>query len=231
MTVIWIISTQRGNPIPATRLFRNEFKVSFLDVSHVLPSEGSIRGLGSAWGDYDNDGFQDLFIANNIGKNLLFHNEGNGSFKQITESPVVSEGRASADCAWADYDNDGDLDLIVSNGIFSEFEESCELFRNDGGTNNWILLKLSARFPTGPPLGPRSGHGRRFDGQGMTQLREIHGGGHGNAQPDMRVHFGLGDATTIDTLRIEWPSGQVQEMRNVAANQFLTVTEEGSVAP
>jgi len=62
----------------------------------------------------------------------------------------------------------------------------------------------------------------------MTQLREIHGGGDGNAQADMRVHFGLGDATTIDTLRIEWPSGHVQEMSDVAANQFLTIIEDAA---
>ena len=81
---------------PSNRLYCNEFKVNFLDVSHLLSSGGSTRGCGSAWGDYDNDGYEDLFIANNGGKNLLYHNEGNGSFRRITESPLVSEGGASA---------------------------------------------------------------------------------------------------------------------------------------
>ena len=207
---------------PSSLLFRNDGWARFIDVTHVLPSEGSIRGFGSTWGDFDNDGHLDLFIANHIGKNLLFHNEGTGSFRRITDSPVVSEGHPSTTCAWADYDNDGDLDLIVANGLWSEFEESCELFRNDGGTNNWIHLKLVGTISNRSAIGAKIWARAVIDSQSMTQLREIHGGVDGL---DLRVHFGLGDATTINSLRIEWPSGQVQEIRDVAANQFLTITE------
>ncbi|RKX32438.1 MAG: hypothetical protein DRP71_11995 [Verrucomicrobia bacterium] len=216
-------------PDPSSRLYKNEFGgKSFLDVSLKLPSVGSIRALSSAWGDYDNDGFQDLFITNQIGKNLLFHNEGNANFRQITKSPVVSGTHRSGGCAWADYDNDGDLDLFVSNGYLSDLEESCELFRNDGGTNNWIQVKLVGTVSNRSAIGAKVLVWATIDGRHMTQLREIHGGGDGNAQADMRVHFGLGDATTIDTLRIEWPSGHVQEMSDVAANQFLTIIEDAA---
>ena len=62
----------------------------------------------------------------------------------------------------------------------------------------------------------------------MMQLREIQSGGQAQNGTDQRVHFGLGDAEVIEVLRIEWPSGHVQELRNVAANQFLTITEEGN---
>jgi hypothetical protein len=214
-------------PDPSSRLYRNEFGgKSFLDVSLKLPSVGSIRALSSAWGDYDNDGFQDLFIANQIGKNLLFHNEGNANFRQITEGPIVSEDHRSGGGAWADYDNDGDLDLFVSSGYLSELEESCELFRNDGATNNWIHLKLVGTVSNRSAIGAKVWARATIDGRNTIQLRQIHGGGDGNCQTDLRVHFGLGDATTIDSLRIDWPSGHVQELSDVAANQFLTVTED-----
>ena len=95
----------------------------FRDVSHVLPSEDRLRAMSVAWGDYDNDGYQDLLIANFIGENRLYHNDGGGSFSRITESPVERSGNTSSGCAWVDYDNDGDLDVFVSNGMWSTFDQ------------------------------------------------------------------------------------------------------------
>ena len=209
-------------------LYQNDGHGHFRDVAELAGVSDDGYCKGAVFGDIDGDRYPDLFVSNFGSANRLYHNEGNGTFTRITESPLVSEGGASSDCAWTDYDNDGDLDLIVSNGMFSEFEESCELFRNDGGTNHWIVLKLIGTVSNRSAIGAKVWARATIRGQSMSQLREIHGGGQGNAQPDMRVHFGLGDATTVDTLRIEWPSGQVQEMRNVASNQFLTITEGGS---
>jgi hypothetical protein len=78
--------------------------------------------FGAAWGDYDNDGFLDLFVAvNNFGNDWLYHNNGNGSFTKITSGPVVTSGANGNNCSWADYDNDGFLDLYVSNSDQNDF--------------------------------------------------------------------------------------------------------------
>ena len=75
---------------------------------------------GSSWGDFDNDGDLDLFVANGgfLGSwnNLLYRNEGSGDFVKITSGPVVDDGRSSRSGSWGDFDNDGDLDLFVANG-------------------------------------------------------------------------------------------------------------------
>jgi len=214
-----------GTWAPA-RLYLNEGEAGFVRQANiVLPDGGSTRPVGLAWGDYDNDGHQDLFISNSEENNLLYHNDGDGSFTLITESPVVSADLDSGGSAWVDYDNDGDLDLFVANGFLSNSEQSCELSRNDGGTNNWIILSLVGIASNRSAIGAKVRAQATIDGKEITQLREIYGGGNGQSQADMRVHFGLGDATSVDTLRIEWPSGAVQVLRDVAAKQFLEIEE------
>ncbi len=85
--------------------------------------------LGASWGDYDGDGYADLFVANNQKQNLLFHNEGNGSFTKITAGEIITDQAISYSATWGDYDNDGDLDLFVANRGGGNF-----LYRNDGAS-------------------------------------------------------------------------------------------------
>jgi hypothetical protein len=211
---------------PSFRLYYNEFKTRFRDMTHLLPTAGKIRGAGSAWGDYDNDGFQDLFITNNTGKNLLYHNDGNGAFSLVTESPLVKEGRSSSSSAWVDFDNDGDLDLMVANGMYASFEQSCEFYLNEGGSNHWIILSLVGTISNRSAIGTKVWARANIQQQELIQLREVYGGGQGNTQSDPRVHFGLGDAAVVDSLRIEWPSGIIQELENVAADQIVKIVEK-----
>jgi hypothetical protein len=216
---------------PSIRLYTNESNGRrFLDTTHRLPPTGSIDGLNACWGDYDNDGFEDLYVTNHGGRNLLYHNEGEGTFKQVTSSPLTQDGGPAFACSWVDYDNDGDLDLMFSSGMWSEFEDTCHLYRNEGNSNHWIALTLEGTVSNRTAVGAKVWAITRINDQNQSQLREIHGGGS-----DPRAHFGLGSATTIDTLRIEWPSGIVQEFHDVAADQFLTITEsapaEGVAGP
>lgn len=213
---------------PNNRLFYNEFGGRFFDASYKLPSDGLIHGMGASWGDYDNDGYLDLYVSNNGGPNLLYHNEGDGNFLRVKDGPLVNRPNPSCGGTWIDYDNDGDLDLMVSNGVWAEFEYTCELYRNEGNSNHWISLTLIGTISNRSAMGAKVWVSARISGEYLSQLREICGGGHGNNQPDPRAHFGLGDATTIGLIRIEWPSGIVQELHDVAADQFLTITEEST---
>jgi Ca2+-binding RTX toxin-like protein len=132
----------------------------------------------------------------------------------------------------ADYDLDGFLDLFVANGyvegtpLFSE-EGPYELFRNQGNSNNWLQIDLEGVESN------RDGIGAQvfLTAGGKTQLREQTGGFHKWSQDHQRIHFGLAQNTEVDLLEIRWPSGTVQQLENIAANQLIKVIEEGGTPP
>jgi hypothetical protein len=179
------------------------------------------------WIDYDNDGFLDLFSANDGGQNnSLYHNNGDGTFNKITTGSLVNDGGKSAGCAWADYDNDGFLDLFVANwqGSGPNF-----LYRNNGNTNHWLKVKCVGTASNRAGIGAKVRVRATIRTADMWQLREI-SGGTGFGQTSLLAHFGLGDAATADTVRIEWPSGATQELHGVSVNQTLTVVEPPKMA-
>ena len=165
-------------PDSGVQLYRNDQNRLFRNVSHVMPSEDRLRPMSVAWGDYDNDGYQDLLVANFIGENRLYHNDGGNSFSRITESPVERSGNTSSGCAWVDYDNDGDLDVFVSNGMWATFDQSCELLRNEGSPNNWIVVKLTGTVSNRSAIGAKVWAQATIRGNPAMQLREVQSGGH-----------------------------------------------------
>jgi enediyne biosynthesis protein E4 len=174
------------------------------------------------WIDYDNDGYLDLFSANAGGQNnTLYHNSEEGTFTKVTTGSIVNDGGNSAGCAWADYDNDGYLDLFVANwqGSRPNF-----LYRNNGNTNHWLKVNCIGGASNRNGIGAKVRAYATIGGKAFWQLREISGGtGFGQTTP--LAHFGLGDAPKVEKLRIEWPSGIVQELSNVEVNQVLNVVE------
>ena len=219
----------------SNRLYRNDGPSGFVRITEGAVVNDGGSSIGAAWGDYDNDGYLDVFVSNDFGENnFLYHNEGDGTFSPVTEGAVVSDGGRSWGCAWADYDNDGDLDLFVSNGAVNGFSlppaEPNFLYRNDGGTNNWMILKLVGTASNRSAIGAKVRVLATIGGKSVWQLREISGGSGWCSQNDLRAHFGLGDAKTVETVRVEWPSGIVQELKNVSARQFLTITEHQEAA-
>jgi hypothetical protein len=181
--------------------------------------------VGCAWGDYDNDGFLDLYVCCQLGqKNALYHNNGDGTFTRITTGSPVNDVGNSVSCAWGDYDNDGFLDLFVGNGAFGNVSQHNFLYRNDGNSNSWVKIKLLGTVSNRAAIGTKVRVRATIHGKTISQLREVSSGSGFAGQIGM-AHFGLGDATNIDLMRIEWPSCAVQEFSNLPVKQVLTIRE------
>ena len=202
-------------------LYHNEGDNFFVDTT--IPAgiaEHTHRYLG--WGigflDYDNDGYKDIFVANghtmdNIAEvdrstttpqqNRLFRNLGNGEFVDVTAH--IGAGfalrKTSRAAAFGDYDNDGDIDILITN-----WNQTPDLLRNDGGNeNNWVQVQAIGTKSNRSAIGARI---RVVTGE-HTQYAEVKSSGSYLAFSDLRVHFGLKDADNIDLLEIRWPSGVV----------------------
>lgn len=178
------------------------------------PAETSGRPhTGAAWGDFDNDGYLDLFVAHypldQGGSDCLFHNQRNGTFTRIYDGEVVKDAGHGRGCGWADFDNDGFLDLFVSNGPDDAASpgELNFLYRNDakanGKANAWLLVRLVGTVSNRSAIGAKIRARATVWANDMWQLREISEGSGMCSQNDLRAHFGLSDATQVDTLRIE----------------------------
>jgi hypothetical protein len=209
------------------RLLRNEGEGRWSSMPLGLSNESG----GGAWGDYDNDGDLDLFISRGrivTTTNLFYANNGDGTFTQVTWGSLANERGRSRSSAWADYDNNGFLDLLVTGR--DGFPDV--LYRNHGNGNHWVSFKLVGTASNRSAIGAKVRVRVTIFGKTYWQLREI---GTGNiAQNDLRPHFGLGDAPLATTVRIEWPSGAVEEFSNLARDQFYTIVEpslRGAMTP
>jgi enediyne biosynthesis protein E4 len=207
-------------PVPAANfLYHNNGDGNFTRITNNIAARELGNWAVGAWGDYDNDGFIDLFVTDVAAKNALYHNNGDGSFTKITAGSPANDIGSSFGCSWGDYDNDGFLDLFVAN----RDSRNNFLYRNNDNSNAWLKVKLVGTQSNRSGIGAKLRVTAKIRGNSIRQLRQISGGGFG--QSTLLAHFGLGDATNIDTVRIEWPSGTVQEFHDVEVKQFLTVTE------
>ena len=218
-------------------LYRNNGDGTFTDViyeAHLGKESYLFVGFGTGFFDADNDGWRDIFIANgHIIDNIedthgvltyrqpdqIFRNQGNGTFQEVSasagdyfQSTAVSRG-----ALFGDYDNDGDVDMLVtqSNGPVT-------LLRNETGTqHNWVRIKtvgiISSRDGTGTRVTLRAG--------GHTQIQEINRGASYLSSHDGRLHFGLGVHTTVDRLEVRWQSGVVQVFENLLTNREHVISE------
>ena len=209
-------------------LYANDGAGNFTKITvGVVVSDGGISH-GASWGDYDNDGDLDLFVANwEYQNNFLYANNGDGTFERVTFYLVASSDDSSFSGVWGDYDNDGDLDLFVTNW----HGENNFLYQNNGNTNSWININAVGTISNSSGIGAKVRVRATIDGASVWQLREISGLTGWGSQNSLNAEFGLGDATIIDSIKIEWPSGLMQVLTDVEVNQFLTITEhleEGS---
>ncbi|PYI84473.1 MAG: hypothetical protein DME26_13260 [Verrucomicrobia bacterium] len=206
-------------------LYHNNGDGTFTKITDGAIVNDGGNSRDAAWGGYDNDGYLDLFVANRAFSNdFLYHNNGDGTFTRVTTGAPATDGASSVGCAWGDFDKDGFLDLAVTSGGVLSMEAN-RLYRNVGNSNSWIVLKLIGTVSNRAAIGAKVRLRSMLNGRMQWPLCEISAGHCRGSQNDLCVHFGLGDATNIDTVRIEWPSGTVQELRDVAVKQFLTITE------
>lgn len=227
---LFVTGMEMGN-----RLYHSLGKGAFTNVTAgpMLPPPSGGGSRACAWGDYDNDGYLDLYVCSYNAFNRLFHNNGNGTFTQILIGAPVDEGNAYIycnSCGWADYDNDGFLDLFVTRASDTAGPVSNLLYHNDGNTNGWLKVKLVGQASNRSGIGAKVRVHATIGGKTFWQMREVSSGGGRWVQP-LVAHFGLGDAINVDVLRVEWPSGIVQTLTNVAPRQTLTVVEHQVPGP
>lgn len=195
-------------------------------------SQQNSWSIGSAFFDSDNDGDLDLYVANGFGPfssakqvNLFYTNDGAGNFTLDSNEPIVLDSGWAYGTAVGDYDNDGDMDLAIAR--WQNETEPNSLFRNnaDANGNSWLLLDCIGTVSNNSAVGARVKARAVINGNPVWQTREISSQSGYCGQNDMRVHFGLGDATLVDTLLIRWPSGQADTFLNVLPDQILTAIE------
>jgi hypothetical protein len=212
-------------------LYHNEGNGLFVDEApRSTIGRSSLLSLtfGLFFFDYDLDGRADLFAANGhideeIGRvqpkiqfrqlPLLFRNEANGRFADVTKAAGLTRPYAARGAAYADYDRDGDLDVVVTNN-----HGPAVLLRNEGGNgNNYLSLRLEGRKSNRNALGAVVRMGK--------QWQTVTSGASYCSQSDLALTFGLGKAATAAKVEIEWPSGKRQTLTNVAARQHLVIVE------
>jgi hypothetical protein len=227
-------------------LYHNLGGASFEDVTFPAGLGGHTQYLG--WGcgflDMDNDGWADILICNGhvypeveqlrseagyAQRKLLYQNLHNGRFADVSlqAGPGVSDLSASRGAAFGDFDNDGDTDVVVNT-----VNDYPQLLRCDSKLgNNWIKIRTIGTKSN------RSGIGARViclthppgESKPHRQIDEVRSGGGYFSQNDLRVHFGLGRAEKVSLLEIHWPSGQVDTLKDIRANQLIFVKEDEGI--
>jgi len=239
-----IVKTNFAGDTPS--LFRGTGGMNFEDVTFAAGLGVNTRFLG--WGvgffDFDNDSWPDILICNGhvypeveqlkteaayAQRKVLFKNLRNGKFEDITADagPGMTELAPARGAAFGDYDNDGDVDVVVN----------CvnvvpQLLRCDSTLkNNWIKVKCVGVKSNRTAINTRL-HvvTKGSDGKPHQQVDEVRSGGGYFAQNDLRIHFGLGEAKTVEELNVRWPTGETQTFKNLAANK-LYIIKEGEAEP
>ncbi|MGC2766796.1 MAG: CRTAC1 family protein [Candidatus Acidiferrum sp.] len=221
-------------------LWINEGKGEFQDmtVASGLGETSDMSGWGNGIADFDNDGWKDLFVAranvmDNISEqnparrypepNTIFRNLGNGKFADVSAQagPDLQREGAHRGVAFGDLDNDGRVDMVVSvlNGPVKLFHNTTQ------NSNHWILLKLVGTKSNRMGIGAQI---KITTDDGNKQWNEVTTAVGYASSSDPRLHFGLGKNEKIKEIEIRWPSGIKQTLKNVSADQILTIEEPKS---
>ncbi len=209
-------------------LYHNDHNGNFSKVENTPISIPVASSPGACWADYDNDGYLDLFVGNHHGAtSFLYHNNGDGNFTRVTTGSLVNDPGEAQGGAWADINNDGFPDLFVPN-IRNNVKNF--FYLNNGNSNAWLTVHCQGRLSNRAAIGAKIKVLATINGKRMWQLRAVSGGGSLGNQDDLRCGFGLGNATNVETVRVEWPSGIVQEVHQVAPRQILQLREPSKVS-
>jgi enediyne biosynthesis protein E4 len=235
-----LIKTNFAGDTPS--LYHNLGGASFEDTTFTagLGAHTQFLGWGCGFFDMDNDGWADILICNGhvypeveqlkteagyAQRKLVYQNLHNGHFADISfeVGPGISEPSASRGAAFGDFDNDGDIDVVVNT-----VNDYPQLLRCDSKLNNkWIKIRTIGTKSNRSGIGARLVCTTHIPGEAKPhqQIDEVRSGGGYFSQNDLRVHFGLGNTEKVDVLEIRWPSGQVDTLKDIKANQLIFVKE------
>jgi hypothetical protein len=207
------------------RLYRNNGDGSFTKITSDPVVTYNHWAGGAGFGDFDNDGNPDVFIGGYDGVNLLFRNNGNGTFTKIDTGSVVNDGGYKMGAMWGDYDNDGDLDLFTARNNY--FSGNNSLYMNTGNNNKWINIKCLGTVSNKAGLGAKVFCRAMINSSVKRQMQVVSSqtGGANSGMSSLNAEFGLGNASVIDSLIIQWPSGIIDRYTGVAVNRFVTAIE------
>jgi hypothetical protein len=193
-------------------------------------------GWGTGFLDLDNDGWLDLFLVNGhvypevaqipteaayAQRKVVYRNRGDGRFEDVTErlGAPVTVPRPGRGAAFGDYDDDGDLDVLVNN-----VNDTPDLYRLDSPAGaHWAAFRLTGRTSNRSAIGARV----RVTAGGITRTDEVRGGGSYVSQNDLRAHFGLGTASRVERVEVRWPNGLIEEWTGLPADRIHSL-EEGT---
>jgi len=220
-------------------LYLNDGTGNFDD--RTLQSKIGVENRFSSWGtgivDLDNDGWPDIFLVTgsvypevekklpqypNKSPRILFRNNGDGTFEEVDAGPGISTPHSSRGCAFGDFDNDGDLDILILN-----INEPPSLLRNDlQGKHHWLKVKLIGTKSNRSAIGARvlARYGRHVQAQEVMSQSSYY------SCNDSRLHFGVGEAVTVD-LEVHWPNGLVEKYPGVKCDQLITLREAHGIVP
>ena len=235
-----IVKTNFAGDTPS--LYRNLGGGNFEDATFPagLGRHTQYLGWGCGFFDMDNDGWPDILICNGhvypeveqlrteagyAQQKLLYRNLRNGHFEDISElgGTGITAPTPSRGCAFGDFDNDGDIDVVVNT-----INASPQLLRCDSHlSNNWIKIRTIGVKSNRSGIGARLRCVTRLPGDEKlhSQIDEVRSGGGYFSQSDLRVHFGLGKAEKVELLEIRWPSGTLDSLKDVKVNQLLYIKE------
>ena len=239
-----IVKTNFAGDTPS--LYHNQGGANFEDTTFTagLGMHTQYLGWGCGFFDMDNDGWPDILICNGhvypeveqlkteagyAQRKLLYRNLRNGRFEDVSlrAGSVISDPIASRGCAFGDFDNDGDLDVVVNT-----VNDYPQLMRCDLQTgNNWLKVRTIGTKSNRTGIGARLKCVTKVPGESKPheQIDEVRSGGGYFSQNDLRVHFGIGKAEKVDVLEIHWPSGQVDAIKDIKPNQLVYVKEGAGV--
>ncbi|MFT5089511.1 MAG: hypothetical protein ACI8PG_003881, partial [Planctomycetota bacterium] len=204
------------NSSTADPLYTNNGDGTFTDNHVAAGVTNTNSAVSSVWGDYDNDGDLDLHINVSGAANMLLSNDGDATFTSVAATEGVDDtgiGRAST---WADFDDDGDLDLFIVNSGTKN-----KLFQNAGNANNWLKVDLTGGAKNTMAFGALVSAWT----SGSSQNRQVESVSSWNSQNSPEVEFGFGATASIDSVVVRWPSGQKLVQASPTINATLALTE------
>jgi hypothetical protein len=235
-----LVKTNFAGDTPS--LYHNQGGANFEDTTFTagLGAHTQYLGWGCGFFDMDNDGWADILICNGhvypeveqlkteagyAQRKLLYQNLHNGHFADVSfqAGPGISEPSPSRGAAFGDFDNDGDIDVVVNT-----VNDYPQLLRCDSKLDhNWIKVRTMGTKSNRSGIGARLVCVTHAPGETKPhrQIDEVRSGGGYFSQNDLRVHFGLGKAEKVDVLEVHWPSGQVDTLKDVKPNQVIFVKE------